>query len=107
MLHLGFLAFRRRRQHHDAEHRGLTRSVMPLMVPPLPAASRPSNTMQIFAPVAFTSPGASSSCSGSALEFLGHHGRPGPVVDWPVFGDLGGAPSSRSCACLASSPRSP
>src|SRR6478609_4470420 len=33
--------------------RGLTRSTIRLMVPPLPAVSRPSNTMQIFAPVAF------------------------------------------------------
>ena len=34
--------------------RGLTRSVIRLMVPPLPAVSRPSNTMQILAPVALT-----------------------------------------------------
>ena len=34
--------------------RGLTRSVIRLIVPPLPAVSRPSNTMQILAPVAFT-----------------------------------------------------
>ena len=34
--------------------RGLTRSVMRLMVPPLPAVSRPSKTMQTLAPVAFT-----------------------------------------------------
>src|SRR3954451_15570435 len=33
--------------------RGLTRSVMALMVPPLPAPSRPSKTMQILAPVAW------------------------------------------------------
>ena len=32
--------------------RGLTRSVMALIVPPLPAPSRPSNTMQIFSPCA-------------------------------------------------------
>ena len=31
--------------------RGLVRSVMRLMMPPLPAASRPSNRTQIFAPV--------------------------------------------------------
>src|SRR6185312_8901392 len=41
--------------------RGLTRSVIRLMVPPLPAVSRPSNTMQIFAPVAFT-----HSCSATS-----------------------------------------
>ena len=34
--------------------RGLTRSVIRLIVPPLPAVSRPSKTMQIFAPVALT-----------------------------------------------------
>ena len=34
--------------------RGLTRSVRALMVPPLPAASRPSNTMMIRAPLALT-----------------------------------------------------
>ena len=34
--------------------RGLTRSVMALIVPPLPAASRPSNTTMIRCPVAFT-----------------------------------------------------
>src|SRR5256885_209164 len=34
--------------------RGLTRSVIRLIVPPFPAVSRPSNTMQILAPVAFT-----------------------------------------------------
>ena len=34
--------------------RGLTRSVMSLIVPPLPAASRPSNRMMIRAPVCVT-----------------------------------------------------
>ena len=34
--------------------RGLTRSTIRLMVPPLPAVSRPSNTTQTFAPVALT-----------------------------------------------------
>src|SRR5262245_43247959 len=34
--------------------RGLTRSVIRLIVPPLPAVSRPSNTMQILAPESFT-----------------------------------------------------
>ena len=34
--------------------RGLTRSVIALMVPPLPAVSRPSNTMQTLAPVSLT-----------------------------------------------------
>src|SRR6478672_7147610 len=34
--------------------RGLTRSVMRLIVPPLPAVSRPSKTMTILAPLALT-----------------------------------------------------
>src|SRR5262245_29801746 len=34
--------------------RGLTRSVIALIVPPLPAVSRPSKTTQTFAPEAFT-----------------------------------------------------
>ena len=34
--------------------RGLTRSVIRLIVPPLPAVSRPSNTMQILAPDVLT-----------------------------------------------------
>ncbi len=34
--------------------RGLTRSVIALITPPLPAVSRPSMTMQTLAPVAFT-----------------------------------------------------
>jgi hypothetical protein len=34
--------------------RGLTRSVIRLIVPPFPAVSRPSNTMQSLAPVALT-----------------------------------------------------
>jgi hypothetical protein len=34
--------------------RGLTRSVIRLIVPPFPAVSRPSNTMQILAPDALT-----------------------------------------------------
>ena len=34
--------------------RGLTRSVMALIVPPLPAPSRPSNTMQTFSPLCRT-----------------------------------------------------
>jgi hypothetical protein len=45
--------------------RGLTRSVIALIVPPLPAPSRPSNTMQIFAPECLTHSWTltSSSCS--------------------------------------------
>src|SRR5215475_12360776 len=45
--------------------RGLTRSVIALMVPPLPAASRPSNTMMTRNPLCFTQPCSrqSSTCS--------------------------------------------
>src|SRR5215203_2305322 len=48
--------------------RGLTRSAMRLIVPPLPAASRPSNTMQILAPVALTHSWSltNSSCRGTS-----------------------------------------
>ena len=44
-IQLPLLTIRRRRQRDDAEHaRGLTRSVIALIVPPFPAASRPSKT---------------------------------------------------------------
>ena len=57
--------------------RGLTRSVIALMVPPLPAVSRPSKTMQILAPDSFThswrattSPCSSRSSSSYSLRFI-------------------------------------
>src|SRR6478609_3673872 len=54
--------------------RGLTRSTIRLIVPPLPAVSRPSNTMQTLAPVAFTHScmATSSPCNlaNSALYLL-------------------------------------
>src|SRR6478609_11444381 len=57
--------------------RGLTRSTIRLMVPPFPAVSRPSNTMQIFAPVALThscratsSPCSSRICFSYSLVFI-------------------------------------
>ena len=49
-IHLALLAVRGRRQGQDAEDAGLTRSVIALMVPPLPAASRPSKTMMTRRP---------------------------------------------------------
>ena len=57
--------------------RGLTRSVIRLIVPPFPAVSRPSNTTQILAPVALTHScmATSSPCStrisrSYALRFI-------------------------------------
>jgi hypothetical protein len=57
--------------------RGLTRSVIRLIVPPFPAVSRPSNTMQILAPDAFThscratsSPCRSLICFSYSLRFI-------------------------------------
>src|SRR5574340_537355 len=46
--------------------RGLTRSVLALITPPFPAVSRPSNTMQTFAPDTLTHScmATSSACSG-------------------------------------------
>lgn len=43
--------------------RGLTRSVMALMVPPLPAASRPSKTTTTRSPLAFTHSCSTHSCA--------------------------------------------
>ena len=53
--------------------RGLTRSVIRLIVPPLPAVSRPSKTMQIFAPDALTHSciATSSACSARELALVG------------------------------------
>src|SRR6478609_8478177 len=57
--------------------RGLTRSVIRLMVPPFPAVSRPSNTTQTFAPLALThscratsSPCSSRICFSYSLVFI-------------------------------------
>ena len=57
--------------------RGLTRSVIRLMVPPFPAVSRPSNTMQILAPddlthscTATSSPCRSRICRSYSFRFI-------------------------------------
>jgi hypothetical protein len=47
--------------------RGLTRSVIALMVPPLPAPSRPSNTTQTLSPLCCTQ---SWSFTSSTCSFL-------------------------------------
>src|SRR5262249_21824545 len=53
-IHLALFTISRRRQSDTRKTRGLTRSVMALIVPPLPAASRPSNRTMILAPSALT-----------------------------------------------------
>src|SRR6516225_5655931 len=74
--------------------RGLTRSVIRLIVPPFPAVSRPSNTTQILAPVALTHSCMATrslcrtriSCSYS-LRFI-------------LAGGLRGSSCSECCFCL-------
>ena len=63
--------------------RGLTRSVIALIVPPLPAPSRPSNTMQTLRPFATThscsltsSPWSRSSSSRYFFSFIFFFGPP-------------------------------
>src|SRR5690348_1077747 len=84
--------------------RGLTRSVIRLIVPPLPAVSRPSNTMQIFAPVAFThscsatsSPWRGRSSCSYSFRFIRGFGVPigGTLID------ESGAASSGACDVAA------
>ena len=65
--------------------RGLTRSVIRLIVPPFPAVSRPSNTMQILAPVSLThscratsSPCSTRICRSYSLRFI-FSGSPAPA----------------------------
>src|SRR6267143_2363403 len=61
--------------------RGLTRSVMALMVPPLPAPSRPSKTMQILKPSCLTHSWSltSSTCSlDSSFSYAFRLSRPFP-----------------------------
>ena len=71
--------------------RGLTRSVIRLIVPPFPAVSRPSNTMQILAPEALThscmatsSPCRSRICFSYSLRFI-----------------FGAGTSTSDCSCLS------
>ena len=80
--------------------RGLTRSVIRLIVPPLPAVSRPSNTMQILAPDALTHScmATSSPCRtlisrSYSLRFI-FGGGPAPASWWAT---AGGAWTSASC----------
>ena len=98
--------------------RGLTRSVIALIVPPLPAVSRPSKTMQTLAPDAFTHSciATSSPCRrrssllvllalhligfGIVLR-LGHQIRRGPWP-WPAWNSASLiTPFARRSASLA------
>src|SRR5215472_13003084 len=72
--------------------RGLTRSVIRLIVPPFPAVSRPSNTMQILAPVvlihscmATSSPCRTRISRSYSLRFILAGGCPGSSCSWCCF----------------------
>src|SRR5689334_9937618 len=76
--------------------RGLTRSTIRLIVPPLPAVSRPSKTMHTLAPVALTHScmATSSACS---LRISASYSLRGSFA--PVSGSA--EPSGRECAPAA------
>src|SRR5215469_4912381 len=72
--------------------RGLTRSVIRLIVPPFPAVSLPSNTTQILAPVALThscmatsSPCRTRISCSYSLRFILAGGCPGSSCSWCCF----------------------
>ena len=82
--------------------RGLTRSVIRLIVPPFPAVSRPSNTTQILAPVSFTHScmATSSPCRiliwrSYSLRFI-FGGGPAPASSPATDDDARVSASSRS-----------
>ena len=84
--------------------RGLTRSVIRLIVPPFPAVSRPSNTTQILAPEALThscmatsSPCRTLICRSYSLRFI-FGGGPAPASCRPTAG--GACTSASCCFCL-------
>ena len=74
--------------------RGLTRSVIRLIVPPLPAVSRPSNTMQIFAPDFLT-----HSCIATSSAW-----RDLMCSSYSFFFIFPGAPSACPSACPSARP---
>ena len=74
--------------------RGLTRSVIALIVPPLPAPSRPSKTMHTFAPVCATQSWSftSSTCSlrnALSYAFLDRSAAEAPSEAAMLEGGLG------------------
>ena len=86
--------------------RGLTRSVIRLIVPPFPAVSRPSNTMQILAPDALTHSCMATSSPCRTLISRSYSLRfifgGGPVTGSSSWAAAGGAWISPSCCfCLS------
>ena len=87
--------------------RGLTRSVIRLIVPPFPAVSRPSNTIQILAPDSLTHScrATSSPCSSRisrsySLRFIFFAGGPASASGRPAPGDAGTSASCSFWSCL-------
>ena len=89
--------------------RGLTRSVIALIVPPLPAPSRPSKTMQTFAPVCATHSCSftSSTCSfSSALAYCFADMSPPEAASAAATAELGldsgaAVPGERALSCCS------
>src|SRR6185295_7723833 len=86
--------------------RGLTRSVMALMVPPLPAPSRPSNTMHTLRPACCThccsrtsSPCRRSSSFSYTLRFRFSSMRPLSAAGKAPVLDLGPICAGRPACC--------
>src|SRR5262249_31462197 len=72
--------------------RGLTRSVIALIVPPFPAPSRPSNTMQTLSPLCSTQSWSFTSSACSFFSFRSYSLRfngsaPASLVPWPCLRD--------------------
>src|SRR5205085_394719 len=75
--------------------RGLTRSVSALMVPPLPAPSRPSKAMQTLRPFACTQ-ACSSTSSTCSLSSLAAYSLPPRFSSLPAFAPFA-LPASTPC----------
>src|SRR5918993_399930 len=90
-VHLGFLAFRRRRQRHDTEHPRADPFGDALDSPALAGRISPFEhnadlCARGFHPLLELDQ-LLLQWLQLALEFLGRHGRPGSVVDWPAVRD--------------------